>query len=68
MGGLSWSRVGRGGVRSQIYTQKANSGCSVERNWRRGFPGSLAVRTWRFHCPGPGSIPGWGTEIPKATL
>ena len=25
------------------------------------------VRTWRFHCHGPGSIPGWGTKIPQAT-
>ena len=22
------------------------------------------VRTWRFHCCGPGSIPGQGTKIP----
>ena len=24
------------------------------------------VRIWHFHCRGPGSIPGWETEIPKA--
>ena len=24
------------------------------------------VRTSRFQAEGPGSIPGWGTEIPKA--
>ena len=30
------------------------------------FPGSLVVRTWCFHCRGPGSIPGRGTEIPQA--
>ena len=24
------------------------------------------VRTPGFHCHGPGSIPGWGTEIPQA--
>ena len=23
------------------------------------------VRTRRFHCRGPGSIPGWGTKIPQ---
>ena len=29
------------------------------------FPGSLVVRIWHFHCHGPGSIPGQGTEIPQ---
>ena len=24
------------------------------------------VRTWHFHCHGPGSIPGQGTKIPQA--
>ena len=24
------------------------------------------VRTWCFHCGGPGSIPGWGIKIPQA--
>ena len=28
------------------------------------FPGGPVVRTWRFHCRGQGSIPGWGTKIP----
>ena len=27
------------------------------------FPGGPVVRTPRFHCRGPGSIPGRGTEI-----
>ena len=27
----------------------------------REFPGRPVVRTPRFHCQGPGSIPGWGT-------
>lgn len=67
MWGSSWRRVGKGGVRSQIYTLNAHSGCTAEKNWRRGVPGSLAVRTWRFHSPGPGLVPGWGTETPKAT-
>ena len=31
------------------------------------FPGSLVVRILGFHCLGPGSTPGWGTEIPQAT-
>ena len=30
------------------------------------FPSSPVVRTRRFHCHGPGSIPGQGTEIPQA--
>ena len=28
---------------------------------------SLAVKTWRFHCRGPGSIPSLGTKIPHAS-
>ena len=27
------------------------------------FLGAPVVRTWRFHCRGPGSIPGWGAKI-----
>ena len=30
------------------------------------FPAYLVVRIPDFHCCGPGSIPGWGTEIPQA--
>ena len=33
-------------------------------NWE--FPGGLVVRILGFHCCGPGSIPGWETEIPQA--
>ena len=33
----------------------------------RDSPGGPVVRTLRFHCQGLGSIPGWGTKIPKAT-
>ena len=32
----------------------------------QGFPGGLVVRMPGFHCLGPGSIAGWGTEIPQA--
>ena len=32
----------------------------------REFPGGLAVRIPGFHCHGPGSIPGRGTEIQQA--
>ena len=36
-------------------------------NRERGeFPGCPVVRTWRFHCHGPGSIPDLGTKIPQA--
>ena len=35
---------------------------------QRGFPGGLAVRTWCFHCFGPGSIHGLGTEIPHQAI
>ena len=30
-------------------------------------PACLVVRTWHFHCRVPGSVSGWGTEIPQAT-
>ena len=30
------------------------------------FPGGAVIRTQRFHCCGPGSVPGWGTKIPQA--
>ena len=33
----------------------------------REFPGGPVVTTARFHCQGPGSIPGQGTKIPQAT-
>ena len=32
----------------------------------REFPGGPVVRTWRFYCGDPGSIPGWGTKMPQA--
>ena len=31
------------------------------------FPGGPVVRTWHFPCQGPGSVPGWGTDISQAT-
>ena len=30
------------------------------------FPGGLVVRSLRFQCCGPGSVPGQGTKIPEA--
>ena len=32
----------------------------------REFPSGPVVRTQCFHCCGPGSIPGQGTQIPQA--
>ena len=37
---------------------------NLEINWE-GIPGGLVVRILDFHCHGPGSIPGRGTEILK---
>ena len=31
----------------------------------REFPGGLVVRIPGFHCNGPGSISGQGTDIPQ---
>ena len=31
------------------------------------FPGCLVLRIQCFHCCGPGSVSGWGTEIPQDT-
>ena len=42
------------------------SGCSMNLKQTEEFPSSSAVRTQRFHSCGPGSIPGWGTNIPQA--
>ena len=38
-----------------------------KKKWLWEFPGGPAVRSWRFHCRDPGSIPGQGTKIPQAT-
>ena len=32
------------------------------------FPGNPEVRTWHFHCWGPGSIPSQGTKILQTTV
>ena len=37
----------------------------IEIQWGE-FPGGLVVRIPGFHCCGPGSIPGWETEIAQA--
>ena len=40
--------------------------CPVKITWNKEFPGSPVVRTQRFHCWGPGSIPAPGAKIPQA--
>ena len=47
-------------IRVRIKNFKNKSTTSQE------FPGGPVVRTQHFHCPGLGSIPGWGTKIPQA--
>ena len=37
----------------------------VEKNF---VPGCPAVKTWGFHCHGPGSNPAWGTKIHKMPM
>ena len=34
----------------------------------REFPGGLVVRIPGFHCRGPGSVPGQGTESPASSV
>ena len=46
---------------------KDTEGGVIEKGKQREFPGGLVVRSLGFHRHGPGSIPGWGTEIPQAT-
>ena len=36
------------------------------KNYVGEFPGGLVVRILCFHCRGPGSVPGLGTEIPAS--
>ena len=42
--------------------------CKERKSVSELFPGDLVVRIPGFHvhCPGPGSIPAQGTEIPQA--
>ena len=40
--------------------------CHIKTNHIRELPGGPVVRTWCFHCWGPGSIPGQGTKILQA--
>ena len=44
----------------------SQNGCSINLKQMEEFPGSPAVRTQRFHICGPGSVPGWGANIPQA--
>ena len=46
---------------------KLHHKCPQKKEREREFPGGLVVRIPGFHCGGPGSIPGQGTEILQAT-
>ena len=39
----------------------------IKKQGLREFSGGSVVKTPRFHCQGPGSIPGQGAKIPQAT-
>ena len=57
-----WTRLWLCGFKIN-EAQNLPSGCS--QSWE--FSCGPMVRTRRFHCQGPGSIPGQGTKIPWAT-
>ena len=52
----------------KIFKSMKKNTCSTPgiKMYFRKFFGGPVVRTQRFHCPGPGSITGWGTKIPQA--
>ena len=39
--------------------------CRFKKYYIWELPNGLVVRILGFHCPGLGSVPGWGTEIPN---
>ena len=51
-------------MQSQFYIWKS---IKVLCQNKGDFPGGPVVRTWCFHCQGPGLIPGQGTKIPLAS-
>ena len=48
------------------YGASHSVGKTERKGQAREFSGGLVVRIWRFHCRGPGSVPGRGIEIPQA--
>ena len=50
-------------LKKKLYYKKAYvfKNHKVIYSWE--FPGGPVDRTWRFHCCGLDSIPGWGTKI-----
>ena len=54
------------GSRVQFRALKSFYSPIFETIQNREFPGGQVVRTVSFHCHGPGSIPGQGTEILQA--
>ena len=58
-------RLAVNGEADVVLPPKNEGGCKVRTLWQ--FPGGPVVKTWHFPCQGPGSVPGWGTEISQAT-
>ena len=46
-------------------TMLGPQGCKFK-SYCGGCPGGPVVRTWCFHCQGPGSIPGQENKVPQA--
>ena len=69
-----WKQKHRNTSESCLYTMNPHfSGSFIDNDYRikknqspGEFPGDPVVRTWCFHCCGPGSIPGPGTKIPAS--
>ena len=49
-----------------MHYTKDSLGLHLQNPMEQEFPGGPGVRTWHFHCCGPGSTPCWGTKIPQA--
>ena len=74
-GTLCFGKTGRTGLQMDIFRRKFESNWDRReggraqplKEWYTGeFPGRPVVRTWCFHCRGPGSTPDGGTKIPQA--
>ena len=53
---------------NSFHAEKLGEESSIHKNWEdRDFPGTSVVKTLPSNAGGTGSIPGWGTKIPRAT-
>lgn len=68
--------MGKGGREERLFPEIISVTLSIfsfaEETWLqtfrtvfREFPGCPVIRIWCFHCWGPSSMPGQGTEIPQ---